>query len=52
MLRDHWPFNEDELLRLCDLCFGWKEEGAESGVEREVLLVRFKNRRYTVTFNE
>jgi hypothetical protein len=40
MLRDHWPFNEDELLRLLDLCFGWKADGREAGVGREVLLVR------------
>ena len=39
MLRDHWPFNEEELIRLCDLCFGWKAAGQESGVGREVLLV-------------
>jgi hypothetical protein len=39
MLRDHWPFNEDELLRLLDLCFGWKNDGREAGVCREVLLV-------------
>jgi hypothetical protein len=39
MLRDHWPFNEEELIRLCDLCFGWKAAGLEIGVGREVLLV-------------
>ena len=39
MLRDHWPFNEDELLRLLDLCFNWKADGRDSGVGREVLLV-------------
>jgi hypothetical protein len=39
MLRDHWPYNEDELVRLCDLCFGWKADGRDSGIGREVLLV-------------
>ena len=39
MLRDHWPFNEEELIRLCDLCFSWKAAGQEAGVGREVLLV-------------
>ena len=39
-LRDHWPFNRDELLRLLDLCFGWKKEGEEGGGgAREVLLL-------------
>lgn len=38
-LRDHWPFNESELIRLLDLCFGWKSEGEESGSGRDVLLL-------------
>lgn len=38
-LRDHWPFNEDELVRLLDMCFSWKAEGEENGVGRDVLLV-------------
>ena len=53
MLRDHWPFNEDELLRLCDLCFRWKAQSQENGVGREVLLVssaRFSI--YNVTLSE
>ena len=38
-LRDHWPFNSDELVRLLDLCFTWKSEGEDSGVGRDVLLI-------------
>ena len=38
-LRDHWPFNADELLRLLDFCFAWKHEGEESGTEREILML-------------
>ena len=36
LLRDHWPFNEDELIRLCDLCFTWKSENVD---QHEVLMV-------------
>jgi hypothetical protein len=36
-LRDHWPFNEAELLRLLDLCFSWKVAGQH--IRREVLLL-------------
>ena len=35
-LRDHWPYNEDELIRLLDLCFNFKAEGERSGIGREV----------------
>ena len=38
-LRDHWPFNEDELIRLLDLCFSWKAKGENSGVGRDVLMI-------------
>ena len=38
-LRDHWPFNENELIRLLDLCFSWKAEGENSGIGRDVLLI-------------
>jgi hypothetical protein len=37
MLRDHWPFNKDELIRLMDTCFTWKGAGKKG--ERELLLV-------------
>ncbi len=33
-LRDHWPYNDSELIRLLDLCFNWKRVGG-----REVLLI-------------
>ncbi len=33
-LQDHWPYNEEELVRLLDLCFAWKAEGS-----REVLFI-------------
>ena len=26
-LRDHWYYNEEELLRLVEICFQWKSEG-------------------------
>lgn len=26
-LRDHWSFNEQDLVRLVELCFAWKGEG-------------------------
>ena len=26
-LRDHWPFNEDEIIKLVEMCFSWKEQG-------------------------
>ena len=38
-LRDHWPFNEDELIRLLDICFSWKAEGENSGIGRDILLI-------------
>ena len=38
-LKDHWPYNEDELIRLLDLCFSWKSAGEVSGQGREVLLI-------------
>ena len=37
LLRDHWPYNEEELIRLCDLCFDWMKSGGEK--EKEVLMV-------------
>ena len=39
LLRDHWPFNEDELIRLLDLCFSWKAEGEKNGIGRDILLI-------------
>ena len=39
LLRDHWPFNEDELIRLLDLCFSWKAMGEKSGIDKDVLLI-------------
>ena len=38
-LRDHWPFNEEELIRLMDLCFSWKAAGEDTGVGRDILLI-------------
>ncbi len=38
-LKDHWPYNEAEIIRLLDLCFAWKAEGERSQAGREVLLV-------------
>lgn len=38
-LRDHWPYNEDELIRLLDLCFNWKAAGEADSIQREVLLI-------------
>jgi len=38
-LKDHWPYNESELLRLLDLCFAWKEDGQRMACSREVLLL-------------
>ena len=38
-LRDHWPFNDSELVRLLDLCFGWKHKYEDDGIKREVLLI-------------
>ena len=38
-LRDHWPFNDSELIKLLDLCFTWKYEGERSGTEKEVLMI-------------
>ena len=23
-LKDHWPYNKQELVRVLDKCFGWK----------------------------
>ena len=38
-LKDHWPYNEDELVRLLDICFAWKNEGEDSGQGREVIMI-------------
>ena len=38
-LKDHWPYNEDELLRLLDLCFSWQSEGEQMNCGREVLMI-------------
>ncbi len=38
-LKDHWPYNEAEILRLLDLCFAWKAEGERSGVGREARIL-------------
>ena len=38
-LRDHWPFNEAELIRLLNLCFSWKLEGEKRGIGRDLLLL-------------
>lgn len=38
-LRDHWPFNDSELIRLLDLCFTWKQASERDGVPREILLI-------------
>ena len=34
-LKDHWPYNVEELVRVLDKCFAWKSE--DSG--REVLML-------------
>ena len=26
-LKDHWYYNEEELLKLVQICFDWKEQG-------------------------
>ena len=38
-IRDHWPFNDSELIKLLDMCFAWKFKGEELETEREVLLI-------------
>jgi hypothetical protein len=38
-LRDHWPFNEEELVRLLDMCFSWILEGENIGVGRDILML-------------
>jgi len=35
-LKDHWPYNTEDLLRLLDLCFDWKSQDEDG---REVLLL-------------
>jgi len=35
-LKDHWPYNKDELVRVLDKCFNWKSQNEN---EREVLLI-------------
>jgi len=35
-LKDHWPYNIDDLTRLLDLCFNWKSQDEDG---REVLLL-------------
>ena len=35
-LKDHWPYNLDDLVRLLDLCFNWKSQDEDG---REVLLL-------------
>ena len=35
-LKDHWPYNKDDLVRVLDKCFDWKHEDEES---RDVLLL-------------
>jgi len=35
-LKDHWPYNLEDLERLLDLCFNWKVEDEDN---REVLLL-------------
>ena len=35
-LTDHWPYNLQDLERLLDLCFGWKNQDEDG---REVLLL-------------
>ena len=38
-LRDHWPYNEDELIRLLDLCFAWKNKSEVDDIPRELILI-------------
>ena len=38
-LKDHWPYNEDELIRLLDRCFLWQFEGQKMDRRREVLML-------------
>ena len=38
-LRDHWPYNDDELIKLLDLCFAFKAKSEEDDIPREVLLI-------------
>ena len=35
-LKDHWPYNKEELEQVLDRCFNWKKEDEEN---REVILV-------------
>ena len=40
-LKDHWAYNEEELIRLLDICFGWKAGGEleSGGYSRDVIFV-------------
>merc|ERR1712048_103634 len=35
-LKDHWPYNIDDLVRLLNLAFGWKSEKEE---DRDVIFI-------------
>ena len=35
-LKDHWPYNKDDLVRLLDLSFNWKAVNED---EREVIMI-------------
>ena len=35
-LRDHWTYNDEELIKLMDICFAWKEEHP---CKRDIILV-------------
>ena len=38
-IKDHWPYNKDELVRLLDMCFSWILEGENIGVGRDILML-------------
>ena len=48
-LKDHWPYNKDELVRVLDKCFNWKSQNEN---ERKTRFIdkEAKRGRFTIFF--